>query len=519
MAEDSPEPLVFLVGAGPGDPGLLTLRAVDLLRRAHLVVYDQLVPKRMLDFANPEAEVICVRDLPGLHPDKYPHIYTLMIEAARAGRTVVRLKGGDPLIFGRGGEEAEQMREAGIAYEIVPGVTAALAAAAYLDIPLTHRMHTSAVALITGHELPQKPGNKIDWEQIARFPGTLAIYMGIARLTVLVAELIRFGKDPDTPAIIVERASTGEMRSVTARLEDLEAVRRSAGLEAPGLILIGEAVRHRMPASWFERKPLFGRRVLVTRPRHQAEEMIRKLELLGAVPHVLPTMTITEPDDFGPLDDALNQLPNGWQWIVFTSANGVQGFFKRLLSRGQDLRMLGNVKFAAIGPKTAEALRHYHLNADVVPDSTFSSEGLVDSLRDAVRGQRVLLARANRGRELLREQLAEVAEVEQVTVYCQSDAVDVNAEAYGSLRRGEIEFVTLSSSNIARALLNTFDETLRGRVQRRVIKLVAISPVTGDAIRSCGLEVAAEATTYTTDGMIEAIIQLAAEPRDPDDEP
>ena len=209
---DPSEPRVFLVGAGPGDPGLLTLRAAELLARADLVLYDQLVPRRLLDLANPAAERVCVRDLPGQHPDKYPHIHALLIEAARAGKTVVRLKGGDPLVFGRGGEEAETLRAAGVAYEIVPGVTAALAAAAYLDIPLTHRQHASAVALVTGHELPNKPGNRLDWEALAAFPGTLAIYMGIARLPLIVAELLKHGKDPDTPAAIVERASTGDMR-------------------------------------------------------------------------------------------------------------------------------------------------------------------------------------------------------------------------------------------------------------------------------------------------------------------
>jgi len=518
MPDASHSPRVFLVGAGPGDPGLLTLRAAEVLAKADLVLFDQLVPRRILDFANPNAEVICVRDLPGQHPDKYPHIHTMLIDVARSGRTVVRLKGGDPLIFGRGGEEAESLRNAGVEYEIVPGVTAALAAAAYLDIPLTHRNHTSAVALITGHELPQKQGNRIDWENLSKFPGTLAIYMGIARLPILIAELIRFGKDPDTPAAIIERASTGEMRSVTARLADLEGVRRAAGLEAPGLILIGEAVRHRLPTSWFERRPLFGRRVLVTRPRHQAEEMVRKLELLGAVPHLLPTMEIREPSDFAPLDAALDRLrEKGWDWLVFTSANGVNGFLKRLFARGQDLRALGDVLIAAIGPKTAEALHRFHLNADVVPDSTYSSEGLVDALAEQVRGKRVLLARADRGRDLLREELSKVAHVEQVVTYEQVDKVDTTADAFAALRRGEIEFITLTSSNIARALLAAFDDTMRGRVQRGDVKLVAISPETGKAIHAGGLPVAAEATTFTTDGVIDAVVKLASMPRESDD--
>src|SRR5262245_39855704 len=268
MPSDPAQPKVFLVGAGPGSPGLLTVRAAEVLARADLVVHDQLVPARLLELAPPTARTVCVRDLPGQHPDKYPHIHKLLIDSAKAGQTVVRLKGGDPLIFGRGGEEAEALRSAGIDYEIIPGVTAALAAGAFLEIPLTHRHPASALALVTGHELPHKPGNRLDWKVLAAFPGTLAIYMGIARLPVIVSELIRHGKSPDTPAAIVERVSWGEQRSVYSRLADLEETRRSAGLEVPGLILIGEAVAQRSSRAWFESRQLFGQRALVTRPAH-----------------------------------------------------------------------------------------------------------------------------------------------------------------------------------------------------------------------------------------------------------
>jgi len=499
-------PKVFLVGAGPGSPGLLTLRAAEVLGQADLVLYDQLVPRRLLDFARPTAETICVRDLPGHHPDKYPHIHNLLIERARAGQTVVRLKGGDPLIFGRGGEEAEALRKAGIAYEIVPGVTAALAAGAYLDVPLTHRNFASAVALVTGHELPHKPGNPLDWKALAAFPGTLCIYMGVAKLPVIVAELVKHGKSPDTPACIVERASTGDQRTIHSRLADLEEARRNAGLEAPGLIVIGEAVSHRPAHSWWESRPLFGQRVLVTRPAHQAEDMVRKLEQLGAVVYRLPAVEIRDPANFAPLDAALNEK---WDWIVFTSANGVHALMRRIEALGRDLRALGSVKLAAIGPRTAAALREYHLTADLVPD-TFNSEGLVAALKSAASRQRVLLARANRGRELLKEELSKVAEVHQVVVYEQIDAVEPDADALNHLRRGEIRYVTLTSSKIAENLLKLFDETMKGRVERGEIELVAISPETGRAIRALGFKVAAEATAFTSDGLIDAVLRLAA---------
>ena len=509
MADSVTAGCVYLVGAGPGDPGLLTVRGLEVLQRADLILYDQLISTRMLDFARPEAERLCVRDLPGQHPDKYPHIHAALIAAARAGKIVVRLKGGDPLIFGRGGEEAESLRAANIRYEIVPGVTAAFAAAAYLDIPLTHRHFSSAVALVTGHELPSKPGNRLDWQALARFPGTLAIYMGIARLPILIAELLKYGKDPQTPCGIVERASTGAMRSVFAPLQDLESARRHAGLEAPGLILVGAVVAQRPVHSWFEQLPLFGHRVLVTRPRQQAEPMLRQLERLGAVPYLYPMLEIREPADFRSLDRAIDELAAGhWDWLVWTSTNGVHGLINRARARGKDLRIFGRTRIAAVGPKTAAAVREYHLEPDLIPQHAIA-EGLLAELMPHVAGQRVLLARGNRGRDLLPKRLSEIADVQQVVCYEQADQVEDHPAAMVALRRGEIGFVTLSSSNTARALLGQFDEVLRGRVERGEIELIAISPETGRVIRELGFPVAAEAEPYTTEGMIQALIQRA----------
>jgi len=321
--------------------------------------------------------------------------------------------------------------------------------------------------------------------------------------------LLKYGKDPNTPSSIVERASTGDQRAVHARLADLEPARRQAGLEAPGMILVGEAVAHRPPVSWWENRPLFGRRVLVTRPAHQAAGMVRKLEHLGAVVYRLPTVEIRDTLDTAPLDRALAQVRAGtWDWLVFTSANGVHAFFRRLEAIGRDLRDIGLIRLAAIGPKTAAALRDYRLRADVVPADTFSSEGLVESLAPHVSGRRVLLARANRGRELLREELARVATVEQVTVYDQVDTLTPDAVVLDHLRRGEIRYVTLPSSKIAENLLRAFDETIRGRVERGEVNLVAISPETGNAARQMGYPVAAEATTFTADGLVEAVVRL-----------
>ncbi len=507
------EPRVFLVGAGPGSPGLLTLRAAELLASADVVLYDQLVPKRLLDFANPKAETICVRELPGNHPDKYPHIHAMLIEGARQGKRVVRLKGGDPLIFGRGGEEAETLRAAGIPYEIVPGVTAAIAAAAYLDMPLTHRNYSSAVALVTGHELPTKPGNRLDWKALAQFPGTLAIYMGISRLPIIVDQLLKHGRNPESPATIVERVSTGEMRNVSATLATLDEARRHAGLESPGLILVGEAIGHRVERSWYQSRPLFGQRILVTRPRHQAGGMIRRLEELGAVPYSLPAIEIREPDDLTATDRALEQVRNGeWDWIVFSSANGVHALMKRLETLGRDARDFGRVKFAAVGPKTALALGEYRLRADHVPAKNYSADQLAGELSDLVRGRRVLLVKGKQGRDVLRDELSKVATVGEVAVYEQADAVEESHDVLDALRRGEIRFVTLTSPNIARSLVKLFDETIRGRIQRGEIVLVAISELTASAVRDLQLPVAAGAREATVKGIIDELIERSREP-------
>jgi uroporphyrinogen III methyltransferase/synthase len=430
-----------------------------------------------------------------------------MIDAAKQGLRVVRLKGGDPMVFGRGGEEAEALREAGIDFEVVPGVTAALGVAACAGIPLTHRRYASAVAIVTGHEEPGKPGSMLDWAALARFPGTLVFYMGLARLETIAASLIGQGKSPRTPAAAVERATTPRQRTVTATLAELPARVAAEGVQAPALVVVGEVVSLRERIAWFESRPLFGKSVLVTRPRHQAAGMVARVEALGGRAVVLPVVEIGEPADWSPVDRAVARLGE-FSWVVFTSANGVEAFVSRLRANGRDLRALGGVKLAVIGPATADALRRYHLEPDLVPAS-FNSEGLAAALRPHVAGGRVLLARADRGIDLLREELSAVADVEQVAVYSQRDAV---VDALPDLTRGEIDYVGLTSSNIARALLASLDDAARGHVASGRTKLVTISPRTSAAVREAGMPVAAEAVQYTADGMLEAMCKLSAGP-------
>jgi uroporphyrinogen III methyltransferase/synthase len=434
------------------------------------------------------------------------------IDAARQGKRVVRLKGGDPSIFGRGGEEAEILHQAGIACEIVPGVTAALGAAAFSGIPLTHRSHASGVAIVTGHENPAKAETAIDWHALARFPGTLVIYMGMSRLDRLVHHLLRAGKERTTPAAVVQWATRGEQLTVTAPLGELPDAVRAAGLAAPALIIVGSVVALREKLHWFEKLPLFGRRVLVTRPRHQADELAARITALGGIPSVLPTVEIREPADWCPVDAAIARL-TAYHWLVFTSANGVRYFFERLRHQGRDLRAVGHLKLAAIGPKTAEALARYHLDADVVP-ARYQSEDLAAELSTKIEpGQRVLLARADRGRDLLRQVLAERCEVEQVAVYSQLDAPLADADLLDHLRRGEFDDITLTSTNIARVLVEALDETSRDRLRTGEMGLVSISPVTSEEVRRHGLPVAAEAPEATTDGIVQALVERATAQR------
>jgi uroporphyrinogen III methyltransferase/synthase len=497
----------------------LTLRAVECLAGADLVLYDRLVPVRLLEHAPPGARRVCVDEFHGCHPERWPEIYQTTIEAARRGQRVVRLKGGDPFLFGRGGEEAEALRRAGIPYEVVPGVTAALGAAAFAGIPLTDRRLASAVAFVTGHESKGTQARSasegaslagasglLDWAALAHFPGTLVVYMGMARLAHIAEQLIGHGKEASTSAAAVRWATTGRQQTVTAALKDLPAAVQQAGLGAPALVIIGPVVALREELAWFESRPLLGKRVLVTRPRRQAADMVRRLEDLGAVVSLLPAVEVREPADWGPVDRALADLGR-YQWLVFTSVNGVDALVGRLRQTGRDLRALGPLRLAVIGPATADALRRYHLEPDLVP-AVYDSEGLAAALKERAAGQRVLLARADRGREVLRQQLASVALVEQVAVYSQVDAVELTGEGAEALRQGQIDYVTLTSSNIARALLRALDAPALEFIRAGTVQLVTISPVTSAAVREFGLPVAAEAREYTSEGVVAALLAL-----------
>ncbi len=496
---------VYLVGAGPGDPGLITLKGIECLQKADLILYDGLVNPLILQHVSSEVERTCrvsegCKNRRVLQQDE---INQRLISAALEGKTVVRLKGGDPFIFGRGSEEAAALRNAGIEFEVVPGITAATAAAGYAGISVTHRAHASAVALITGHEDPTKPDSALDYDVLAKFPGTLVFYMGLHKLERIVESLIQAGKAEETPAAVISRGTTPFQKTVQSTLSQLPEQVRQAGLVAPSLIVIGDCVSLRDQIAWFEQKPLFGLRIGITRAEEQSEPEIKRALELGAQPVLLPTIEIGPPVDWEPVDAAIAGLDE-YQWLVFTSANGVNYFLNRLWETGYDARKLARLKIATIGPSTAEALQQFHLRADLIPDQ-YRAEALAAALKPLVQGQKILWAGANRGREVLQTELAEVsATVDKIVVYENHDVASWESESLELLELGEIDWIGLSSPSIARNFSRLLTEDVRQHLGSRT-RLVSISPVTTQAATDVGLQIDAEAEEYLWDGIFAAI--------------
>lgn len=491
---------VYLVGAGPGDPGLLTLKGQHCLGLADVVLYDGLVNPLILRHTRADARRTCrVGDRGERHLDQ-EQINAELIAQARAGHTVVRLKGGDPFIFGRGSEEAAALAEAGIPFEVVPGVTAAIAAAEYAGISLTHRELASSVAFVTGHEDPSKPATALDYEVLARFPGTLVFYMGLHRIAAITGALLAEGKSASTPVAVISRGSTPAHRTVTGTLTDIAERVAQAKLRPPSLIIVGECVTQRERINWFEKLPLAGVTIGITRPIGQQDQAIEQALALGAQPVLMPTMEILPARDMTVVDRALSQLRE-YQWVIFTSVNAVDAFFARLETLNLDCRALGGARIAAIGPSTGDRLRACGIRADVVP-AEFRGEALAAELAPHVAGQRVLWPRANRGRDVLPQLLtAAGASVDEVVIYEHHEFSELPVAAQTLLASGELRWVALSSPSIARAVANLIPPP-----QRESIRFAAISPVTAEAALEAGLVVDATAAEFTWPGLFAAIL-------------
>jgi uroporphyrinogen III methyltransferase / synthase len=494
--------VVYLVGSGPGDPGLMTVRGAELVATADVILHDRLIPAGALRGAREDAELVYVGKHPGTPEFDQSEIEGAMIERAKRGRSVVRLKGGDPFVFGRGGEEAEALVAAGVQFEVVPGVTAGVAAAAYAGIPLTHRDDASAVAFVAGHEDPSKDTSALDWDALARFPGTLVLYMGVKRLPDVAARLIAAGRDAAEPAVAVERGTTPAQRTVEASLADLPDRASQAGIKPPAIILTGPVAARRETIAWLERRPLFGRRVVVTRARAQASGLAATLAALGADVVELPAIRIEPRLDSPEVRDAVGAI-HSYALVCLTSPNGADLLFRALDGAGLDARALANATVAAIGPGTAAALAAHGIRADVVPERSVA-EALVESLVEVDVARRpVLVARAAEARDVLPEALRDRgADVDVVALY-ETVAEDPDPEALEAAR--EADYVTFTSSSTVRNFLAAAGDGLA-----REARIVSIGPVTSEAVTDAGLEVHVEAARHDPDGLVEALVADAA---------
>ncbi len=498
---------VYLVGAGPGEPGLITLRGADCLRCADVVVYDALVNPRLLELAPDAAERVAVGKRHGKRSMPQEAIHELLLRHARAGKNVVRLKGGDPLVFGRGGEEAAALRAAGLPYEIVPGVTAGVAVPAFAGIPVTHREYASAVAFVTAHEDPCKPSSTLDWPALARFPGTLVFYMGVARLPGLAEALQRHGMPADTPVAVIAHGTTPAQRSVRGTLSDIARQVESERVCAPAVIVVGRVVNLADQVAWFENRPLFGQRVVVTRPAHQAGGLVEQLAALGSEVLELPAVRIEPPADGAPVDRAIAELDD-YGWLVFTSANGVRSFLDRVRELGHDARLLGGHKIAAIGAATSRELERYQLKADLRPAEA-RSESLAAALGQAGPKRPLLLLRAEQGREVLADDLrAAAVPFHEVAVY-RSVEHELDRAILDRMAAGEVDWITLTSAGIARAVLGRVPSEVRAQIGKR-IRVASISPITSATVRELGGEVAAEAGSPSTEALVQAILYASS---------
>ena len=503
---ERPAGVVYLVGSGPGDPGLATLRAAELIEAADVILHDRLVPAALLDRARPDAELVYVGKEPGRASVPQTEINRLLVEHGSAGRTVVRLKGGDPVVFGRGGEEAEALAEAGVRFEIVPGVTAGIAAPAHAGIPVTHRAEASAVAFVTAHEDPVKYESALDWAALAAFPGTLVFYMGVRGLPALARALVERGRDPREPAAVVERGTLPGQRTVAAPLAEIAAAVEDAQIKPPAVTIVGPVAALRDRLAWFEQAPLFGRRVAVTRARAQASALAARLARLGAEVIEVPAIRI-EPRPEG-LQAAAGMVTRGECDIVcLTSPNGAELLMGELEAQGLDARALAGVLMAAIGPGTAAALRARGVRADVVPERSIAESLAAELIERGVAGRRVLVARASEARDVLPRELEQAgASVSVVAVY---ETVRERLEPDQRAALASADYVTFTSSSTVRFLLEAIGGAERLGAEARV---VSIGPVTSQTARDLGLDVAVEAARHDVDGLVEALLRDAAAP-------
>lgn len=497
--------MVYLVGAGPGDPRLITVKGLECIKKADVIVYDYLVNVELLKAARPDGELIYVGKQGGAHTLEQDDINKLLVKKAMEDKIVTRLKGGDPYIFGRGGEEALVLHENRIPFEVVPGITAAIATPNYAGIPVTHRNFTSTFALITGHEDPTKDESSIDWAKISTGIGTLAFYMGIKNLPYITEQLMKHGRSKDTPVAVIRWGTTSQQKTVTGTLGTI--VEKTKHIKPPAITIVGEVVKLREQLNWFETKPLFGKTIVVTRSREQASEFADQLYEYGAHVIEFPTIEIAKPDTIQPLDNAIQNIQS-YNWIVFTSINGVDSFFQRLFELGRDIRDLKGIKLCAIGPATEDGIKKYYLHVNCRPPR-FVAESVVEELKKvtAIKGESFLLPRADIARSFLPEELQKLGgRVTDLVAYKTVMAQPKEINLLEKIKSGEVHVITFTSSSTVRNFVQIIGEkniaSLNGHAQ-----YASIGPITTQTAEELGFHIAIKAKEYTIPGLVNAILE------------
>lgn len=503
-----PDGKVFLVGAGPGDSGLVTLRAKQLISSCDVLVYDALANPQLLEWAKPDCELVNAGKRSNNHVLSQQETNDLLVELARQGKKVVRLKGGDPLVFGRGGEEGAALHKAGVAFEIVPGISSAIAGLCYAGIPVTHRGHCTMFSVMTGHEQPGKDGN-MDFSRIASQPGTKVILMGMERLELIVQGLLDGGMDASTPAAVVQWATTPQQRSVVATLASLPQAVKQQGLGAPALIVVGSVVNERQYLNWFENRALFAQKIIVTRTREQAGELSSRLGELGAQVIEMPTISIAEPHDVKEFMQSVADC-HSYDWLLFSSANGVERFFSAFFKIYRDIRSIGGARIAAVGPATAAKLKQYGLAVDVMPEKEFTAEGLVKAIKKAkskfgdLAHQTFLWVRPEQARDVLAEQLGKEQAIVDLCLAYSNKAVQIDLQGDLAKQAGSADWITFTSASTVHNFMAS------GLQLAATTKIASIGPITTKALAEFGLKPHVEAETASIDGLIAAICNSSA---------
>lgn len=497
---------VYLVGAGPGDYKLISVKAWEYIQEADTIVYDRLADDRLLRYARKDVELIYVGKASSQHTMRQEDINQLLVDKAKEGKTVVRLKGGDPFVFGRGGEEALLLLENHLPFEVVPGITSAISVPAYAGIPVTHRAVATSFAVVTGHEDPTKGKSNMRWDKLSTGVDTLVFLMGVENLPHITQKLIENGRSADTPAAVIRWGTKPEQRVLVTTVGEAAADVLQHGMKPPAIFIVGDVVNLREKLAWFDNKPLFGKNILVTRAREQASVLTNKLEALGANCIEAPAIKIVEPESYEGIDAAIAKITS-YQWLIFTSTNGVDHFFKRLHKKGLDTRALANAKIAAIGVSTADQLERYGVKADCIPVQ-FRAEGIIEILKDEITaGMKILIPRAAEAREILPEKLREMGAVVDVAHVYQTVIGEVDSQhLLEKLQANEIDLVTFTSSSTVKNLLDVLGEAGKACIVKT--KTACIGPITAKTCFDNGIEPTVVAEDYTITGLVDSIEKL-----------